>query len=63
MSPSKILSVLAFVVLVAAAATTQAGLVAQYKLDAPPAWDNMAVANDRLFLSLKDGRVVCMSGK
>ena len=35
--------------------------VAEYPLDAPPAWDGLAVANGRLFLSLADGRIVCMA--
>jgi len=26
----------------------------------PPAWDSLAAANGLLFLSLADGRVVCM---
>lgn len=34
--------------------------LAQYELDAPPAWDSLAAANGLLFLSLADGRVVCM---
>jgi outer membrane protein assembly factor BamB/2-polyprenyl-3-methyl-5-hydroxy-6-metoxy-1,4-benzoquinol methylase len=34
--------------------------MAEYKLDAPPAWDAMAVARDRLYLALTDGRVICM---
>jgi len=46
-----------------AASATSGQKLAQYKLDAPPAWDGMAVANGRLYLSLKDGRVTCMSGK
>lgn len=33
---------------------------AQYKLDAPPAWDGLAAAGGILFLSLADGRVMCM---
>jgi len=37
--------------------------MAEYKLDAAPAWDGMAVANGRLYMSLGDGRVMCMSGK
>jgi hypothetical protein len=37
--------------------------MAEYKLDAPPAWDGMAVAGGRLYMSLDDGRVTCMSGK
>jgi len=42
----------------ASAATGQK--LAQYKLDAPPAWDGLAAANGMLILSLADGRVVCM---
>jgi outer membrane protein assembly factor BamB len=33
---------------------------ADYKLDAAPVWDSLAVANGALFFSLADGRVVCM---
>jgi outer membrane protein assembly factor BamB len=46
-------------ILWAASASTGEKL-AQYTLDAPPAWDGLAVANGMLFLSLADGRVVCM---
>ncbi len=46
-------------VLWAAAAATGEKL-AQYTLDAPPTWDGLAAANGMLFLSLADGRVVCM---
>lgn len=42
-----------------ASATTGKEL-AQYKLDAPPAWDGLAAADGLLFLSLADGRVVCL---
>jgi outer membrane protein assembly factor BamB len=49
-------------VLWAASATTGEKMAA-YKLDAPPAWDGMAVANGRLHLALADGRVVCLSGR
>ncbi len=45
----------------ASAATGQK--IAEIRLDAPPVWDSLAVANGRLFISLQDGRVVCMSGK
>ena len=37
--------------------------VAEVKLDAPPTWDGMAVANGRLFIALQDGRVLCLGGK
>ncbi len=46
-------------VLWAAAAATGEKL-AEYTLDAPPAWDGMAVAGNRLFVSLADGRVLCL---
>jgi outer membrane protein assembly factor BamB len=49
-------------VLWAASASTGEKL-AQYKLDAPPAWDGLAAASGMLFLSLADGRVVCMGPK
>jgi len=49
-------------VLWAASAATGEKL-AEYKLDTPPVWDSLAIANGCLFLSLQDGRVVCMSGK
>jgi len=47
-------------ILWAASASTGEKL-AQYTLDAPPAWDGLAAAKGRLFLSLADGRVVCMA--
>jgi hypothetical protein len=37
--------------------------VAECKLDAPPIWDGMAVANGRLFVSLADGHVICLGGR
>lgn len=37
--------------------------MAEYKLDAPPAWDSLAVAKGRLYIVLTDGRVMCMGGK
>jgi outer membrane protein assembly factor BamB len=46
-------------VLWAASASTGEKL-AQYKLDAPPTWDSLAAANGHLFITLADGRVVCM---
>jgi outer membrane protein assembly factor BamB len=33
--------------------------LAEYKLDALPVWDGLAVANGKLFISLKDGTVAC----
>ena len=37
--------------------------ITEYKLPAPPAWDGMVVASGRLYISLGDGRVMCMGGK
>ncbi|UCE49137.1 MAG: hypothetical protein JSW47_03145, partial [Phycisphaerales bacterium] len=46
-------------ILWAASASTGEKL-AQYTLEAPPAWDSLAAANGQLYLSLTDGRVICM---
>jgi len=43
-----------------AASASSGERLARYKLDAPPAWDSLAAAGGMLFLSLADGRVVCM---
>ena len=43
-----------------AASASSGEKLAEYKLEAPPAWDGLAAANGMLFLSLADGRVVCM---
>jgi len=48
-------------ILWAASATTGKKL-ARYTLDAPPAWDGLAATGGMLFLSLADGRVLCMQG-
>lgn len=37
--------------------------LAAYPLDAAPVWDGMAAAGGPLYLSLKDGRVVCWAGE
>jgi hypothetical protein len=37
--------------------------LAQYRLGAPPTYDGMAVAEGRLYLTLKDGRVICFAGR
>jgi hypothetical protein len=49
-------------ILWAASASTGEKL-ARYTLDAPPAWDSLAAADGLLFLSLVDGRVICMGPK
>jgi hypothetical protein len=35
----------------------------KYDLDAPPAWDGIAAARGRLFVSLGDGSVLCLGGR
>ncbi|UCF16804.1 MAG: PQQ-binding-like beta-propeller repeat protein, partial [Phycisphaerales bacterium] len=37
--------------------------LAQYELESVPAWDGMAAADGRLFVSMRNGRVLCMTGK
>ncbi|MBE3099143.1 MAG: PQQ-binding-like beta-propeller repeat protein [Planctomycetes bacterium] len=37
--------------------------LAEYKLDALPVWDGMSAAGGKLFVSLKNGTVVCWDGK
>ena len=37
--------------------------IAEYRLDAAPAWDGMAIANGKLFISLKNGELVCYGSK
>ncbi len=37
--------------------------LAQYRLDSLPVFDGMIAANDKLFLALKDGSVVCFEGQ
>jgi hypothetical protein len=49
-------------VLWAASAATGKKL-AQYKLDAAPVWDSIAVAGDRLFIATQDGRLHCFGEK
>jgi outer membrane protein assembly factor BamB len=46
-----------------AASASTGEKVAEYRLDAPPVWDGMAVANGRLYLSTEDGQVLCVAGK
>ena len=37
--------------------------LAQYKLDQPPVFDGMSAAGGRLFISLKNGSVICMGAR
>jgi outer membrane protein assembly factor BamB len=46
-----------------AASASTGEKVAECKLDAPPVWDGMAVANGKLFISLQDGRVMCLGDR
>ena len=34
--------------------------LAEYKLDTPPVWDGMAIADGKLYIAGMDGSVVCM---
>jgi outer membrane protein assembly factor BamB len=46
------------------ATSTQTGAkVTEARLAAAPAWDGMAVANGRLYMSLEDGSIVCLGDK
>ena len=46
-----------------AASAKDGGKLAEYKLDAAPAWDAMAAANGRLYISTADGKITCFAGK
>jgi outer membrane protein assembly factor BamB len=35
----------------------------QYNLESPPVWDGMAAAGGRLYISMKNGRILCLEGK
>ena len=37
--------------------------LAQYKLEAPPVFDGMAASAGRLFVSLQNGRILCLKGR
>ena len=37
--------------------------LAVFELESPPVWDGMAVATGRLYLSMKNGRVLCLAKK
>ncbi|MEE9613062.1 MAG: PQQ-binding-like beta-propeller repeat protein [Desulfatiglandales bacterium] len=37
--------------------------LAEYNLQSLPVWDSMAAANSRLYLSMENGRVLCLEGK
>jgi len=46
-----------------AASTEDGRKLAEYKLEAAPAWDGMAAAGGRLYVALADGRLVCLGKK
>ncbi len=48
--------------LFAAFSTADGRMLKEYKLDAPPVWDSLAAAEEKLFMSLKNGYVECWSG-
>ena len=37
--------------------------VAEYELASPVVWDGMAAAYGRLYISMKDGSVLCLAGE
>ena len=42
---------------------TDGSKLAEYKLESVPAFDGLAAANERLYLSMKNGCILCMAGK
>ena len=46
-----------------AVSATDGAKLNEYRLESPPAWDGMAAANGRLYLSTVDGRVTCFGGR
>lgn len=43
-----------------AASASTGEKIAERKLDSAPVWDGMAVANGRLFICVRDGKVICL---
>jgi len=43
--------------------TENGGLGQEVKLDSPPVWDGMAIAQGRLFVATVDGKVTCFGKK
>jgi hypothetical protein len=37
--------------------------LAEYKLESVPVWDSMAASDGRLYLAMKNGKVLCFAGK
>ena len=36
--------------------------LSEYNLESPPVWDGMAAANGRLYVAMKNGRILCFGG-
>ena len=49
--------------LLLAVSASDDGKLAEHKLDSLPVWDGMAAANERLYMSTTDGRIVCLGDK
>jgi hypothetical protein len=45
------------------ASATDGNKLAQYALDAAPAWDGIAVVDGKVLVSLKNGTIVCFGGE
>jgi outer membrane protein assembly factor BamB len=45
-----------------AVAASDGAKLAEHRLESPPAWDGMAAANGRLYISTTDGNVLCLAG-
>ena len=43
--------------------STKDGSVLAERQVPPPAWDGLAIANERLFLSTQTGELLCLGGK
>ena len=43
-----------------AVSATDGKILAQYKLNAAPVWDSIAIANRQLYIGLEDGTVQCL---
>jgi len=46
-----------------AVSTADGGKLAEYKLESVPTFDGMAAADGRLYLSMKNGCILCMAGR
>jgi len=43
-----------------AISTVDGSKLAEYKLDSPPVFNGMIAANQRLYISTRDGQLICM---